>query len=63
MATDPDPIPPKLLAPFMDADIRYVSIVTAQEIQLKNLRHPDAFSFSTADLALVMENSPALKCY
>ncbi len=45
MATDPERIPPKLLAAIADAEIRYVSIVTAMEIQLKNMRHPDTFSF------------------
>jgi hypothetical protein len=45
MGTEPDRIPPKLPAPIVDADIRYVSIDTAQEIQLKNLWHLDAFLF------------------
>lgn len=55
MATAPDRIPPKLLAAIADAEIRYVSIITAVEIQLKNLRHPDTFSFSHADLDTAME--------
>jgi PIN domain nuclease of toxin-antitoxin system len=55
MATDPDRIPPKLLAAIADAEIRYVSIVTALEIQLKNLRHPDTFTFSNGDLETAMQ--------
>lgn len=55
MAIEPERIPAKLLEAIALADTRYVSVVTALEIQLKNLRHPDTFSFSNADLEMVME--------
>ena len=55
MATDPDRIPLQLLEWIEEADTRFVSHVTALEIQLKNIKSPDAFPFSLLQLEQTMK--------
>ena len=55
MATAPSRIPAKLLAAIEEVDRRYVSHVTAFEIQLKNLKSPGAFPFSLRHLENAMK--------
>ena len=55
MATSPKRISRQLLVAIEEADHRFISHVTALEIQLKNLKNPVAFSFSLKQLQQTMK--------
>jgi PIN domain nuclease of toxin-antitoxin system len=55
MATTPDRIPKRLLAAIETASHRFVSHVTALEIQLKHLKKPALFSFGLRHLDTAMK--------
>lgn len=54
MAIDPDRIPLALLEAIEEAEHRFVSHVTALEIQLKHLKNPATFPFSLRHLEETM---------
>ena len=54
MALDPDRIPRRLQAAIQGASHRFVSAMTAFEIQTKRAKHPHDFTFSLADLDAAM---------
>jgi PIN domain nuclease of toxin-antitoxin system len=55
MATEPDRIPPRLLTAIEQSQQRFVSNVTALEVQLKNLKNSKLFPFSLQDLEATMK--------
>jgi PIN domain nuclease of toxin-antitoxin system len=55
MASAPDRIPKRLLTAIEDARHRFVSHITAIEIQLKHLKNPAAFPFALEHLEVAMK--------
>ena len=55
MATAPEKLPKRMRASIESSSRRFVSHVTALEIQLKNLKNAESFPFSLAHLELSMK--------
>lgn len=61
LATDPGRLSPALISALESADERYVSVVSALEIQLKHSKSPSAFPFSLDEMEQSIEKFGCIK--